>query len=464
MNIEKKILAAVDIEEAVLGCLLYFDNYIPKYIDKIKNTFFYTDINRVIFESIYEMYREGKDIDMLTLVMELKKRNLLDQVGGAYYISKLTGRVSTGAGFEEYLKILEEFKIKRDLERISYNLINDVQGGRDVFELLDDLTNKISNIYVNNEGKFFTLKDAVDEVMAQIYLNKKNPNAISGVPTGFSKFDSRSGGLQGGNLIVIAGETSQGKTSLAINIAVSAIKNNYNGAFFSLEMTKKELAARIISQETDISSSSILYTPLNRDDISYIETKRNDIDSYKLYIDDGSTSYIEDAISSMRAMVLKHNIKFAIFDYLQLIKTKSKHGSKEQQVGEITRDLKNVAKELNIPIILLSQLSRDKINPYPTLNRLRDSGQIEEAADIVMFAFRPEYYVPKMPFIKFPEPYQDEDVKGKGLIIVAKGRSIGCFDFLCSFNGNTTKFSDYHEGMEITGQIPPNESFDSPPF
>ena len=464
MNIETKILAAVDIEEAVLGCLLYFDNYIPKYIDKIKNTFFYTDINRVIFESIYDMYREGKDIDMLTLVMELKKRNLLDQVGGAYYISQLTGRVSTGTGFEEYLKILEEFKIKRDLERISYNLINDVQGGRDVFELLDELTNKISNIYVNNEGKFFTLKDAVDEVMEQIHSNITNINFLSGVPTGFSKFDSRSGGLQGGNLIVIAGETSQGKTSFCMNVAVNAVKHNFNCAFFSLEMTKKELASRIISQETNIGSRNILYSPLSKENISTIKSKKDEISEYKIFIDGSSNNNIGNIISSIKAMVLKYGIKFAIIDYLQLVTSDTKNLTTEQQVADIARRLKNTAKELNIPIILLSQLSRNSENPYPTLSRLRGSGQIEEAADIVMFAYRPEFYLQFKPFIKFPEPYQDIDVKGKGLMIVAKGRSIGCFDFLCSFDGNTTKFSDYHEGMEITGQIPPNENFDSPPF
>jgi replicative DNA helicase len=279
----------------------------------------------------------------------------------------------------------------------------------------------------------FTVKDAVVEVYNQIDRNCAG-SKITGIATGFSEFDKRSGGLQGGNLVIIAAETGQGKSSLAGTIALNTAKNGARIVFYSQEMTKMELAGRLMAIETKISANALLHSRLDNYQIEQVHKNTQKIIDTSIYFDERSTNNIENILSSIRSMKIKHDINIVIVDYLQLVGTTKKGLTREQHVAEVARQLKNIAKELNITVLLLSQLSRDK-DPQPKLSRLRDSGQIEEAADIVIFIYRPEYYGKD-----YPKDFEHISTTGTALIEVAKGRNIGIFKFILGFDEKLTHF------------------------
>jgi len=293
---------------------------------------------------------------------------------------------------------------------------------------------------VSNTTGVATIKDGLLKVLQNVANNKTNKEP-SGMLTGFKYFDNRSGGLQPSDLIVIAGETSMGKSSLALCMAKNIAQNNIPVAFYSLEMSTMQLCSRLTSIASEVSSSEILYSKV--DDLKYnlIMQGVANIESLPIFIDDNGLTNIDSIISSIRYMSVCFKIKLAIIDYLQLANARGVGQNKEQEVSYMIQRLKNVAKELNICIIALSQLSRNTQNPYPTLSRLRDSGQIEQAADIVMFVYRPECNV-NVNLKKFPEPFADKEIKGYAMIDVAKGRNIGVFKFLCAFDAETTHFKD----------------------
>jgi replicative DNA helicase len=252
--------------------------------------------------------------------------------------------------------------------------------------------------------------------------------------------DQFTGGLQKTDLVIIAGETSQGKTSLALTILKNAVmKYKAKAAVFSLEMSKVQLTARLIAQETNISAKNILNKALPADERMLINKSIDLMDQLPVYFDESSTSTIDKICSSIRRLKFKKGIDIAVVDYLQLVGTTTKNQTDESKVAEISRRLKNVAKELDITVIALSQLSRDRQHPKPSKSRLRGSGQIEEAADIVLLIWRPEEYEIKV----FDEPFKGTLTDGLAEAIIAKGRNIGTGSFLLKFNPETTGFYDY---------------------
>lgn len=258
---------------------------------------------------------------------------------------------------------------------------------------------------------------------------------MTGTPTGFGRFDSRSGGLQKSDLIVIAGETSSGKSSLALSIAGNAAAAGSRIAVYSLEMTVRQLTARMISSKSGVPSNAILYAHLDRTGIESVNNGIAGIEDYKLFFDDRSTSNIDNILSSIRYMKARYGIDGAIVDYLQILNVNMKGTNKEQQMGDVARRLKNLAKELDVWIIALSQMNRDNNSSIPTLARLRDSGQIAEAADIVMLIHRPEIRGGS-----YPDSFKDVSTQGTAMIDVAKGRNVGIMKFICGFDAPTTTF------------------------
>lgn len=287
---------------------------------------------------------------------------------------------------------------------------------------------------------FSTLTDALQSLNDIILRNASSDSIITGTKTGMTKFDEK-GGLQKSDLIIVAGETSMGKTSLALSMTRNAIENNAKVAFYSMEMTKEQLSARLLSAKTNIPANNILYSgSLAPNEMRMIDDARGKLPGENLYFDDKSTSNIDSILLSIRMLKMQKNIDGAVIDYLQILNVNSRNGniSREQAMGDASRRLKNLAKELNIWIIALSQLSRDSTNPEPNLNRLRDSGQIGEAADVVILVYRPEYYNRS-----YPSPYdnkEDYPTEGTAMIDVAKGRNIGTFKFFLGFDKKTTNF------------------------
>lgn len=459
MQIQQEIPQAPEIETAVLGALLLDNSCIAENIDKIQTDFFFNPINQILFSAIKEMYLAGKEVDILSLVIYLKNKNKLEEVGGAYEISLLTSKVTSGAHIESWILILHEAQIKRNLLKLASKITYDINSNRDCFEVMDNITSNLGALYTNSENNVLTFKEALDNLSEQIKRNSISTSSMTGIPTGFTKYDERSGGLQPGNLIIIAGEPSQGKTSLAMNFAYNGVrsineatKDYFKCAFYSLEMTNTELASRILAMETGICASDILYKKLYRDELDKITIIKGQIEDTQIFLDDKSNSNLDSIISSIKTMVLKYHINFVIVDYIQLCNISHKGASKEQIASEVTKRLKNTAKDLNINIIALSQLNRVPENPEPKLSRLRDSGQIAADADIVILVYRPEYYNRN-----FPEPFCDIPTPNKALIDVAKGRSIGVFKFICDFDCKTTKF--FNSDRFFTESMNPNTNF-----
>lgn len=454
-KIETAVLGVPEIETAVLGVLLTYNRCIPENIDKIQIDFFVNPVNQLIFSAIKEMYMLGKDVDILSLTIYLKNKNRLNEVGGVISISNLTKDVTSSSNIESWILILHEAQIKRNLIKMAQKITDDINSNRDCFEVMDNITDTLGKLYLNSENKVSTFSDCVDE-MIEIIEDNRDPNATQrGLMSGISEYDKR-GGLQQGDLIIIAGRTSQGKTSLGITIAVNiSSSNGAKGAFYSLEMVKSQLTARIMSIKTQIPTNKILYSYLHEDDYNLIKSMETELKQCQLYFDDRSNASIDSIVSSIKMLVLKQKIKFAIIDYAQLVESNMKGVSEEIQLARIARRLKNLAKELSIPIILLSQLSREfGGNPEPKISQLRGSGQLEEAADVIILVYRPEYYQRD-----FPEPFVNQPTEGMAMLDFAKGRQIGIFKTLQKFNCTTTHFTDVPY-MLNDGYVNPNNSFE----
>jgi len=286
-----------------------------------------------------------------------------------------------------------------------------------------------------------TLADGLDKVFGTIDLNLNDQSNV-GFPTGFAKLDA-DGGLHEGDLVIVAAETSQGKTSLALAFARAGLSAGYPVAFYSMEMTMEQLAARLLSIQTGVPSSSILYKALSIEQIDRCDAWRAGLNNLPLFVDESSTANIDGILASIRRLHIKHNIKAVVVDYLQILNVNNggRNRTDEQFMGDVARKLKDIAKELGIVVIALSQLSKNLQNPLPTIGRLRSSGQIAEAADMVILLYRPEA-IKNGQRNTYPEPFENKDTHNSAEIIVAKNRHAGLMEFLCGFNPACTLFYD----------------------
>lgn len=424
-------------ERYVIGCLLSFSNAYTIVFPYLDEDCFYDKKCQEVWKMIDSMSKKCIPVDLISVSAELIKRNsTISQIDLVEYSDSAT----TTFNLEYHAKRLKELSTRRKFWIIGQNLIKaGITEGVEISEIQQKTMDNFCHVLDKTDG-FSTLTDALQSLNDIILRNASSDSIVTGTKTGMTKFDEK-GGLQKSDLIIVAGETSMGKTSLALSMTRNAIENNAKVAFYSMEMTKEQLSARLLSAKTNIPANNILYSgSLAPSEMRMIDDARGKLPGENLYFDDKSTSNIDSILLSIRMLKMQKNIDGAVIDYLQILNVNSRNGniSREQAIGDASRRLKNLAKELNIWIIALSQLSRDSTNPEPNLNRLRDSGQIGEAADVVILVYRPEYYNRS-----YPSPYdnkEDYPTEGTAMIDVAKGRNIGTFKFFLGFDKKTTNF------------------------
>ena len=395
---------AKELEEAILGAMMLEKGAFDTVAEILKPECFYMDSNQKIFRAMQGLAIKSLPIDMLTVVEELKLREELDLVGGPYYVSQLTNAVVSSANIEAHCRIVVQKFIQRELIRISGEIIGDAyEDSTDVFDLLDSAEGKLFEITNNHLRKNF---DDIDSVLVKTFNRiedmRNREDEITGVPTGFPTLDRITYGWQPTDLIILAARPSVGKTAFALNLARTAALNAQKPtavAFFSLEMSSSQLVQRILSAESEIMLEKIARGKLEEHEMKQLYKKGFDrLSKAPIFIDDSAALNIFELRAKCRRLKNKHNVGIIIIDYLQLMSgSADRNSNREQEISKISRDLKSLAKELQVPIIALSQLSREvekrkEGNKMPQLSDLRESGAIEQDADLVMFLYRPEYY------------------------------------------------------------------------
>lgn len=424
-------------EQYVIGSLLVDPTaytLVSQYLDE---DCFYDPMCRDIWKAVDNMGKQGMPIDVISVSAELSKQK---SNVTALDLMNISAQIASSAHVEYHAIRLQDLGRRRKLWVVGQQL-SKVGLSEEILtaDAHQEAIESIGGVFEKADG-VFTLDDAMNSLNEIMVKNATVGGGTTGTKTGMERFDEK-GGLQKSDLIIVAGETSQGKTSLALCMTRHAIENGAKVAFYSMEMTKEQLTARLLSAKTNIPANNILYSgSLAPSEIRMIDDARGKLPGENLFFDDKSTSNIDSILLSIRMLKMQKDIDGAVVDYLQILNVNSRSTSfsREQAMGDAARRFKNLAKELNIWIIALSQLSRDSNCPEPNLNRLRDSGQIGEAADVVILVYRAEYYNRA-----YPAPFDNKDdypTDGTAMIDVAKGRNIGTFKFFMGFNKNTTNF------------------------
>lgn len=439
---------AIELEEAVLGAMMIDKKGVDEIIDVLFPEVFYRIQHQTIYGIIQKLFNATQPIDLLTVSNELRKEGKLDLVGGEYYLIQLTQRVSSSAHIEYHARILIEKFVLRQLIEISSNIIDkSYDETTDVFELLDfsegklfEITEKGIKRSFDNSGNL--VHEAIEKIKA---LSEKE--GMSGIPSGFQKIDQITSGWQESDLVIIAARPGMGKTAFVLSMARNiTVDYKIPTAVFSLEMSSVQLITRMISSETGISSEKLRKATLENHEWKQLYSKVKTLEDAPLFIDDTPALSIFDLRAKARRLVSQHGVKMIIIDYLQLMTlggTKST-GNREQEIATISRSLKSIAKELKIPVIALSQLSRSVEtrggNKRPLLSDLRESGAIEQDADIVSFIYRPEYYK-----IDIWDDDNHTPCLGQAEFIIAKHRNGSLDNVRLRFIGNQAKFADLED-------------------
>ena len=436
---------AIDLEEAVLGAMLIDEKGVNEIIELLSPEVFYKRAHQLIYESIERLFRESEPIDLLTVSADLKKNKNFEPAGGDFYLISLSQKVSSSAHIEFHSRIILQKYIQRKLITISNEIIQkSYNESTDVMDLLDEAESKLYDVAQGNiKTSTESAQNLVIRAKARIEEIAKQ-EGLSGVSTGFEKLDSLTSGWQPSDLIIVAARPGMGKTALALSMARNiSVKQEIPVAFFSLEMSSVQLITRLISSETGLSSDKLRTGKLEPHEWKQLNIKVTDLESAPLFIDDSPSLTIFELRAKARRLASSHGIKLIIIDYLQLmnIGSSNKAGNREQEISTISRNLKALAKELDIPVIALSQLSRAVETrggtKRPILPDLRESGAIEQDADIVSFLYRPEYY---------GITEWDDDMKtpseGQGEFIVAKHRNGALDSIKLKFIPNLGKFED----------------------
>lgn len=433
--LDKELINNTEAEKLVLGTLLTERNALDECARLLNEDCFYNQTHRAVYNAIVKVSARGERPDTIAVQRQI----LADKVEVTIY--ELT-ELSTHHTFDvvQYARYLRDMSVRRKFFELGARLQeNSVREDEELENIISETNDTLISMLDIKEDNVKTINDGLESLYDTICTNMQDNVVSTGKLTGFDFFDKRTGGFQKSDFIIIAGETSQGKTSLALSILYNMALNGEKSAIYSLEMNLTQICARLTAMGSGVSSKDIMYAKLDNDTFDKVNKGIGRLQGMEIYIDESSTSNIEVILSSMRYMRIKLGVEVFVIDYLQLVSAGGLKGNKEQQTAYIARKLKNIAKELDITVIALSQLSRNRDYPMPTLGRLRDSGQIEEAADVVMLVYRPSYYKRA-----FPEPFEDLETDGYALIDIAKGRNIGVFQFLCGFNPPTTHFYNIH--------------------
>ena len=461
---------AIDLEQVVLGAMMIDKKGVDEIIDILNPDVFYKESHQQIFEAIMNLFENGEPIDLLTVSEKLRVMGKLDLAGGDYYLVQLTQKVSSSAHIEYHARIILQKHIQRSLIKISNEIIEEAYDETvDVFDLLDDAESKLYEVTQGNiKRSSETAQNLVIQAKKKIQ-EISNKEGLSGVPTGFDKLDKLTSGWQPSDLIIVAARPGMGKTALTLSMARNiAVGQGIPVAFFSPEMASVQLITRLISSETGLSSEKLRTGKLEKHEWEQLNVKVKDLEKAPLFIDDTPSLSIFDLRAKARRLSSQHGIKMIVIDYLQLMTAggSSKNGNREQEISMISRNLKALAKELDVPVIALSQLSRAVEtrggSKRPLLSDLRESGAIEQDADIVSFIYRPEYY-------KIDE-WDDEErspTQGQAEFIVAKHRNGGLENIRLKFIGELGKFDnldDFSTPYQFESRMNQNEAANDDTF
>lgn len=425
----------LEAEQAIIGSMLTDRDAVISAIEILKEEDFYREDNKAIYTAILNLYNRAEPIDIITVKSELESMGKFEQVGGLEYLAELPEKVPTTANAMKYIKIVEEKSTLRRLIKTANEIIElGYSPTEDVEDIMEGAEKKIFNIMQEkNQKGYAPIKDVLVESFTKLEELYNRKQHITGVPSGFTELDYRTAGFHGSELILIAARPAMGKTAFALNIATNAaVKANVPVAVFSLEMSKEQLVNRILCSESMVDSNKVRTGKLEEDDWTKLAGAIGPLSEAEIFIDDTPGINITEIRAKCRKLKLEKNIGMVVIDYLQLIQGSNKRGgSREQEISEISRSLKILAKELDVPVIALSQLSRaaeQRADHRPMLSDLRESGAIEQDADIVMFLYRDDYYNP------------DTEKKNIAEVIIAKHRagSTGTVELL--WLGNYTKF------------------------
>jgi len=434
---------ALDLEEAVLGAIMVEMDAIISILDVLKPESFYKESHQTIFKTVIELSTRLEPIDLLTVSEELRRKNQLEEIGGPVYLAQLTSKVGSAAHLEFHAKIIAQKYIQRELIRVSSDIQNRAfDDSIDVDDLLDYSEMELFKVAEGNiKRETQQINSLVKQALKNIEEAGKREDGLSGVPSGFSDLDRMTSGWQKSDLVIVAARPSMGKTAFVLSMAKKmAVDHKTPVAFFSLEMANLQLVNRLIVSESGIASEKIRNGRLDPHEWTQLVVKIKDLTEAKIFIDDTPALSIFEFRAKCRRLKAQHDVGIIVIDYLQLMTgpTETK-GNREQEVSTISRSLKAIAKELNVPIIALSQLNRSVEtrggNKRPQLSDLRESGAIEQDADVVIFIHRPEYY-------GFLEDEDGNSLAGLAEIILSKHRNGAVGDIKLRFEKEMARFSD----------------------
>ncbi len=440
MATEKKVMPHnVESEQSILGCALIDNEAVVTIMGDLKDKDFYVEAHKIIFRAMQNIYASNRPIDFITLTDELEKANMLDSVGGVDYISTLTTIVPSASNHKHYIDIIKRNSVLRQLISASNDIIVKAYEGQDKDEAIQFAEKNIYTISQEEErSSLVPLRDSLSGVMDKFEEIQKNAGAIAGISTGLYGLDKILNGLHKSDLILVAARPGCGKTSLAMNIVnYAAIHEKSKVAVFSLEMGKDQLAQRSLCSVAYVDMGKALRGELSVDEWKALWAANEKLSQANIFVDDSALNTPMDILSKCRRLQREQGLDLIMIDYLQLMKSNSKSsdGNRQQEVGDLTRNLKIMARELDVPVIVLSQLSRApeqrKGDHRPMLSDLRESGSIEQDADIVLFIYRPDMYN------DVPEIERGQDIAE---IIVAKHRNGGTGTVKTKWNGSTTTF------------------------
>ena len=434
---ERVLPHSIEAEQSVLGCVLIDQDASMNILSELKPDDFYVEAHRIVFEAMYNVYSHNSPVDFVTLTDELEKNNMLESVGGAEYIATLTNIVPSSSNYKHYSDIVKRNGVLRRLINASNNIINNCFEAQSMQDAISFAEKSIFDISQNEDrSSLLHINTATNEVLAKFETIQKDRESLRGLPTGIYGLDKITNGLQNSDLILIAARPGVGKTSLAMNIVNNAaIKGGASVAVFNLEMPRVQLAQRSICSLAFVSMEKALKGELNVQEWKALWAASDKLNKAKIFVDDSSLNTPVDILSKCRRLKAEHGLDLVMIDYLQLMSSGGKSkDNRQQEVADMSRGLKIMARELNVPVIVLSQLSRaveSRQGKVPVLSDLRESGAIEQDADIVMFIHKPD--------IPADAP---EELKRNPIceIIIAKHRNGALGEVKVKWVGNITTF------------------------
>jgi len=454
----------IEMEEAVLGAMLIENSALEAVIDILRPEYFYKPAHQEIYRAILELFSHPQPIDLITVTRKLRENDKLEMVGGPYYVTKLTNDINAATNIEYHARLIVEQAFKRHLIEIAAQIQREAfQESSDVFELMDRHTRQIMELTANGtRSRPVKGADIVYRLLKDLEMEVADPQSIKHqrVFTGFFDFDRITGGLEAAILMILAARPAMGKTSFSLNLILNAAQFEIAAAFFSLEMSSEDVIYRFVSALSGIDTKTIKKREMNDEEVQKVREAEATFANLDIYIDDTAAITIAELTAKLRRLVYNEGIKIVVIDYLQLMRASEKaSNNREQEVAQITRALKQLAKELRIPIIALSQINRSvesrSGDKRPQLSDLRESGEIEQSADIVGFLYRADYY-------GITEDAMGNNTEGVTELILAKHRDGETDTILLQFepkyqrfsNMNDMTFPEYPDGSRTLRALP----------